>query len=108
MITFGSYFYDFLETVSESVIEKIDYIIMLLRVDYIVSEKFVKHIEGTKGLYEMRVSADTNIYRVFFCFDENRLVILFNGFQKKTEKTPKREIKKAIRIMEEYYESKKQ
>lgn len=106
IITFGSYFDDFLKTIPAKAIEKIDYILMLIRTEERITQKFIKHI--TKGLYEIRILFSGNIYRIFFCFDEARLVVLFNGFQKKTQKTPVNEIDKALKIMEEYYESKKQ
>lgn len=66
----------------------------------------LKSIEGKKGLYEIRVEYAGNIYRVFCCFDEGSLVILFNGFQKKTQKTPASEIDKAERLMKEYFNNK--
>jgi len=61
------------------------------------------HIEGTDGLYEIRVMVGNNIFRVFCCFDAGRIVILFNGFQKKSQKTPKKEINKAIELKQEYF-----
>ena len=57
---------------------------------------------GTKGLYEIRVEVRSNIFRIFSFFDKGNLVVLGNGFQKKTQKTPKQEIDKALKIMEEY------
>lgn len=66
----------------------------------------LKSIEGKKGLFEIRVEFGGDIFRVFCCFDEGSLVILFNGFQKKTQKTPLGEIDKAERLMKEYFESK--
>jgi phage-related protein len=66
----------------------------------------LKSIEGKKGLFEIRVEFGGDIFRVFCCFDEGSLVILFNGFQKKTQKTPSSEIEKAERLMKEYFESK--
>ncbi|WP_349953065.1 type II toxin-antitoxin system RelE/ParE family toxin, partial [Bacteroides finegoldii] len=59
------------------------------------------------GLYELRIEWQGNIYRIFFCYDEGRIVILFNGFQKKTQKTPDREINKALKLKKEYYERKR-
>jgi len=59
-------------------------------------------LEGTKGLYEIRVEVGSNIYRIFSFFDKGNLVVLGNAFQKKTQKTPKQEIEKAVKIMEEY------
>ena len=66
----------------------------------------LKSIEGKKGLFEIRVEFGGDIFRVFCCFDEGSLVILFNGFQKKTQKIPSGEIEKAERFMKEYFESK--
>lgn len=65
-------------------------------------EKYFKHLEGTKGLYEIRVEVGNNIYRIFSFFDKGNLVVLGNAFQKKIQKTPKQEVEKAIKIMEEY------
>ena len=64
-------------------------------------------MENTDGLYEIRVEYSSNIYRVFCCFDEGRIVVLFNAFQKKTQKTPQKEIEKALRLKREYFELKK-
>ena len=61
---------------------------------------------GTDGLYEIRIEFQSNIYRVFCCFDEGKVVVLFNGFQKKSQKTPQIEIEKAIKIKEEYFKEK--
>ena len=63
--------------------------------------KFIKYIRD--GLYELRMEYNGNIYRIFFIFDEDRIVVLFNGFQKKTQKTPENEINKALKIKEDYY-----
>ena len=62
----------------------------------------LKHPEGTNGLYEIRVQFGSNIFRIFCFFDEGKLIILTNGFQKKTQRTPKSEIEKALKIKKEY------
>lgn len=62
---------------------------------------------GVKGLFEIRIEYSSNIYRIFCCFDSGELVILFNGFQKKTQKTPQEEIERAQKLMKEYFDSKK-
>ena len=72
-----------------------------------VSEKFLKHIEGTDGLFEIRIEVGSNIYRIFCCFDKGNLVVLFNAFQKKTQKTPRKEIELAQQLRTEYFDSKK-
>lgn len=94
------YFYDFLETLTEAEVKKLMYILDILKTQERISEKFVKHI--LEGLYELRISYNSNIYRVFFVFDNGNIVVLFNGFQKKTQKTPKNELDKAIKIKKEY------
>ena len=71
-----------------------------------IPQKFFQHLEGTNGLYEIRVEFQGNIYRIFCCFDEGQVVILFNGFQKKTQKTPSGELEKAVKIMNEYFDEK--
>lgn len=62
----------------------------------------MKHISGTNGLYEISVAFGTNIYRIFCFHQEGKLVVLMNSFQKKSQKTPKSEIEKALKIKEEY------
>jgi phage-related protein len=71
-----------------------------------IPTNYLKLIVGTNGLYEARIQLGNNIWRVFCFFDGGRLVILLNGFQKKTQKTPQGEIEKALKLMKEYYESK--
>ena len=67
-----------------------------------VPETYLKHLENTDGLFEIRVQQGSDIFRIFCFFDEGKLVVLANGFQKKTQKTPKKEIERALKIKEEY------
>jgi len=67
-----------------------------------VPETYLKHIENTNGLYEIRVQLGSDIFRIFCFFDQGQLVILANGFQKKAQKTPKQEIELALKIKAEY------
>lgn len=106
VIAYKNYFLDFYKSLSDPVQRKIEWTLNLIRVTQQVPEKYFKHIEGTKGLYEIRVEVGSNIYRIFSFFDRGNLVILGNGFQKKSQKTPKQEIEKAIKIMEEYQNEK--
>lgn len=105
IITFGRYFGEFIENLTEKEREKVDYALVLLRTQDRLPAKFVKHIRD--GLYELRAEYNGNIYRVFFIFDNGNIVVLFNGFQKKTQKTPANEIEKALKIKNEYYEYKR-
>ena len=107
IIFHGHHFADFYSAQPSKVQEKIEYIFVLIRTVDRLPEKFLKHMTGTDGLYEIRIEVGSNIYRIFCCFDKGNLVILFNGFQKKTEKTPKQEIQLALRLMNEYFKSKK-
>ena len=102
VIAYKNYFLDFYEVQPENVQAKIEWTLNLIRVTRQVPEKYFKHIESTKGLYEVRVEVGSNIYRIFSFFDKGNLVVLGNAFQKKTQKTPKQELEKALKIMEEY------
>jgi phage-related protein len=104
---YKNYFIDFYISLDSSTQEKIEYVFKVIRTVDRIPEKFLKHLEGTDGLYEIRIKFGSNIYRVFCCFDAGRIVILFNGFQKKSQKTPNKEITKAIKLMDEYFTNKK-
>jgi len=106
IIYFKDYFFDFFEQQTEKVKEKIDHVLFVVTVANRIPQKFFQHLEGTNGLYEIRVEFQGNIYRIFCCFDEGQVVILFNGFQKKTQKTPSGELEKAVKIMNEYFDEK--
>ncbi|MGG7036442.1 MAG: type II toxin-antitoxin system RelE/ParE family toxin [Flavobacterium sp.] len=97
---------EFYQEQDEKVKLKIQYVLELIKQVDRVPEKFLKHLSGTDGLYEIRIEVRSNIYRIFCCFDDGKLVILFNGFQKKTQKTPKGELEKALKLMNEYFEQK--
>lgn len=101
-----NYFIEFYQKQEDKVKEKIKYVLELIRQVDNVPEKFLKHIIGTDGLYEIRIEYQSNIYRIFCCFDKGNLVILFNAFQKKTMKTPKKELEKAVKLKNEYFENK--
>jgi len=73
----------------------------------LIPQKFLKHIESTDGLYEIRVKVGSDIYRVFCCFDSGRIIVLFNGFQKKSQKTPGKEIDRALRIKADNFKNKR-
>jgi phage-related protein len=103
---YGNEFWDFYHSQKTDIQNKIDWTIGLVRSLRMIPEKFFKHLEGTDGLFEIRVKVGSDIFRIFCFFDEGNLVILLNGFQKKTDKTPKNEIEKAERLKQRYYEDK--
>lgn len=100
------YFNEFYVAQSDKVRRKIAQTLVWLQTIDRLPVSILKSIEGKKGLYEIRIEFSGNIYRVFCCFDEGSLVILFNGFQKKTQKIPVGEIEKAERLMNEYFNNK--
>ena len=102
IIAYKNYFLDFYEDLDDNVQAKIEWTLNLIQVTQKVPEKYFKHLTGTKGLYEVRVEVGSNIFRIFSFFDKGNVVVLGNGFQKKSQKTPKQEIKIALKIMEEY------
>jgi len=105
VFAYKNYFLDFISTLNEDASKKVFYSIDMLKTQNRISRKFAKYIRD--GLYELRAEYEGNIYRVFFCFDEGNIVILFNGFQKKSQQTPESEIRQAIKLKNEYYESKR-
>jgi phage-related protein len=106
VIFYGEYFWEFYYKQSRKEKDKNTWTIGLLNYLEVIPEKYLKHIEET-DLYEIRVSFGNNIFRIFCFFDKDRLVIVLNGFQKKTQKTPKKEIDRAVSLKKEYYEDKK-
>ena len=106
VIAFKNYFEDFLLAQPIKVQDKIFKIIEAIETLERLPSNYLKFMSGTEGLYEARIQLGSNIWRVFCFFDNDKLVILLNGFQKKTQKTPKSEIDKALRLMTEYYSQK--
>lgn len=104
IIAYKNYFIDYLNTLDNPTQDKFLYVLEILRTVDRIPTKFVKAIQD--GLFELRIEFRSNIYRVFFVFDGNNIVVLFNAFQKKTQKTPAGEIERAKRLKEEYYGSK--
>ncbi len=106
IIYYKHYFDEFFNQQTEKAKSKIDEVLFLISIVERVPKKFLDHMTGTTGLYEIRIELGSNIYRIFCCFDEGRVVVLFNGFQKKTQKTPKSEIEKAEKLKAEYFKQK--
>jgi phage-related protein len=106
-ITFyKNYFNDFFTTLNVKVQKKIIWTFDLIEEQRVVSKTYLRHLENTDGLYEIRVQHGNDIFRMFCFFDKGKLVIVANGFQKKDQKTPKKEIERALRIKNEYEDEK--
>ena len=103
---YGNDFWDFYNLQKPEVQDKIDWVIGLVRSLRMIPEKFFKSLEDTNGLFEIKIKVGTDIYRIFCFFDKGNLIILLNGFNKKSDKTPKNEIEKAIQYKTIYLRSK--
>jgi phage-related protein len=98
---------DFFRTLKPEVQRKFNWTLKLIGTIDRVPIKYFKHLENTSGIFEVRVEVGTNIYRVFSFFDEGKLIVLLNGFQKKSHKTPKGEIELAEKLKKQYFDEKK-
>ncbi|WP_287641237.1 type II toxin-antitoxin system RelE/ParE family toxin [Bacteroides sp.] len=107
VIIYKDYFDDFFKSQPQKVRDKIIKVLDIIEQVERIPATYLKYIEGTNGLFEIRVQLGNNIFRIFCFFDGNKFVILLTGFQKKTQKTPPTEIDRAVRLMNEYYEEKR-
>jgi phage-related protein len=107
IVFYKNYFHEFFVLQRDKVKDKIIWTFELIEEFQKVPETYLKHIENTDGLFEIRVQQGSDIFRIFCFFDQGQLVVIANGFQKKKQKTPKKEIERAIKIKEEYEAEKK-
>ena len=107
IISYQNHFEEFIKQQKPKIRNKIYWTLLLVEESQYVPEKYLKHIEGTRGLYEIRVQFSNDNFRIFCFFDEGNIVILANAFTKKSQKTPRQEISRALKIMEDYHEEKK-
>lgn len=107
IIVYKDYFNDFFIKQRQKVKDKIIWTFDLIEQLQRVPETYLKHLEGTDGLYEIRIQFGSDIFRIFCFFDQGQLIVVTNGFQKKSNKTPKQEINQALKIKEEYFNEKK-
>lgn len=103
---YKGYYLDFFEQLKPEVKRKFNWTLKLIATVDRVPVKFFSHMEGTTGIYEIRVEVGRDIYRVFSFFDKGQLVILVNGFQKKSKKAPKKEIELAEKLKKQYFDEK--
>ena len=104
ILYYKNYFIEFFLSLEDGAKKKVAYVLDMIKTQERLNSNFVKSIRD--GIYELRASHNGNIYRAFFIFDEGNIVMLFNCFQKKTQKTPNNEIEKALKLKNEYYASK--
>ncbi|MBS1756461.1 MAG: type II toxin-antitoxin system RelE/ParE family toxin [Bacteroidetes bacterium] len=105
--TYGSYFLDLYNALDEDVQEKIDWVFEIVKTAEHIPKKSFDHLTGSDGIFEIRIEYESNIYRVLCFFDKGNLVVLINSFQKKTQKTPPKEIALAEKLKKQYFIDKK-
>lgn len=103
---YKNYYLDFFDSLNPEVQKKFNWTLQLLATLERVPDKYFKHLTNASGLFEIRVESSTNIYRVFSFFDQGNLIIVINGFQKKSQKTPKKEIALAEKLKKQYFNEK--
>ena len=103
---FKNYYLDFFEKLKPEVRKKFNWTLQLIATIEKVPEKYFKHLTGTSGIFEVRVEVGSDIYRAFCFFDKGQMIILVNGFQKKSQKTPKSEIELAEKLKKQYFDEK--
>ena len=108
VVVYKDYFLTFFAQQERKVQDKIIKILDIIEQLERIPESYLKYIRETDGLYEIRVQLGRNIFRIFCFFDGDKVVILLTGYQKKTQKTPPKEIQRALRLKSEYYEEKNQ
>jgi phage-related protein len=106
VVYYQDYYLDFFNAQKEDVKKKFNWTLQLISTQQRIPEKFFKHLTGSDGIFEIRVEVGSDIFRVFSFFDKGKIVVLVNGFQKKTQKTPKSEIEMAEKLKAEYLEDK--
>jgi phage-related protein len=106
IVYFENYYLEFYEGLKPAVKKKFNFTLGLIATEDKIPKKFFEHITGSTGLFEIRVEVGSDIFRVFSCFDKGKLIILLNGFQKETQKTPKNEIELAEKLKKQYFDEK--
>lgn len=107
LVVFKKFFWDFYGNLNHRAQKKIEWTLGLVRDLEVIPSKYFKSIAGTQGLFEIRVQYGNDAYRIFCFLNESRCVVLLNGFKKKTNRTPKREIEKAVKLKADYFNEKR-
>lgn len=103
---YKGYYLDFFDKLKPEVKNKFNWTLQVIATLDRIPVKYFKHITGSTGLFEVRIEVGSDIYRVFSFFDKGQLIVLVNGFQKKTQKTPKNEIELAEKLKKQYFHEK--
>jgi len=100
---YKNFYLDFFQCLNSDVKKKLIWTIKFIATSQSVPVEFLKRIENANGLYEIRLEVGADFYRVLCFFDNEKLIILINGFRKKSKRTSIREIELGQRIKKEYF-----
>lgn len=106
VIAYKNYFLDFYKKQDSKIQKKIEFVLDLIRHEQQVPIKFFKLLKSTDRIYEIRVITTFKNIRILCFFDDSDLVVLTNTFVKKTQKTPRKQIKLAEKLKQEYLSEK--
>lgn len=106
ILYYKNYYLKFFSTLTPDVQRKINWTLKLIATLDRIPAMFFKHVEGTNGIYEIRVEVGNDVFRMFSFFDSRNLVVIINGFRKKSQKAPRREIEQAKRLKKQYFNEK--
>jgi phage-related protein len=102
LVFYKDYYDVFIKNQRSRVQAKIFWTIILIENVEKVPSKYLKYIIGSDGVFEIRILTRNDIFRIFCFFNKQNELVLINGFQKKTQKTPQNEIDKAVKIKHDY------
>jgi len=101
---YENHYLDFFNKQRPEVKKKFNWTLQLIATVDRVPKKYFEHLTNSTGIFEIRVEVGSDIFRVFSFFDKGNLIILANGFQKKTQKTPKNELELAEKLKKQYFD----
>jgi phage-related protein len=103
---YENYYLEFFEGLRPEVKKKFNWTLQLIATVEKIPKKYFDHMSNSTGIFEIRVEVGSDIFRVFSFFDKGNLIILLNGFQKKTQKTPKNQLELAEKLKKQYFDEK--
>jgi len=98
---------EFLDSLNDKQTAKITWVLRIIRDYERVSKEYFKKLVSTDDIWEVRIKLGKDIFRILCFFDDGKIIILTNGFVKKSQKTPSSEIRLAENRKRDYQERKK-
>lgn len=93
---------EFLDPLTGKQAQKVLWVLQLVEDLEVIPRQYFKKLTDSEGIWEVRIQFGNDIFRLLGFFDSGTMLVLTNGFAKKTQKTPPQEIALAVRRKEEY------